>query len=128
MVVARREVVVLRERDRRPELDFGKVVEERHPARHHARDRVSLTAEPDLTADDILIAAKPSLPQFVAQQHDAMTPELLFFVRKQPAEGRCDLQYLKEIRSDICTLNALGRLVLGREVEVAVIRSEERRV
>src|SRR6185503_16211842 len=80
VVVARGEVVVFGERDRRPEFDFGKVVEERHAARHHARDRVSLAAESDLATNNILSAAEPSLPEFVTQQHDAMTAELLFFV------------------------------------------------
>src|SRR5215468_9593332 len=51
--------------------------------RHHAHDGRIEVVHLDLPADDLLIAAEPSLPEFVTDHH---VPDLAYFIRQAPQE------------------------------------------
>src|SRR5687767_14582047 len=67
---------------------------------HHADYRVALTIERDGLIYDCRIAAKPPLPQAVTQDHDIITPRLIFFERKFPTNQRPHAEHLTKIIVD----------------------------
>src|ERR1041385_4131801 len=123
MIVTRREIVVFGKGEGRPQFYFRQVIEERHASRHYARNRVTLTCQSNLATQNARAPAEAPLPQFIAEQHDAMSTKLPFLRRKETADRGRDLQHLKKIRCNICALNSLGRFAGCRKIEIAVVET-----
>src|SRR5262245_12983522 len=95
------------------------------PRWHDADNRIRITVERDAASERIRVAAETTLPQAMAQNHDAWRPGAVFFRRKCATEGGLDTCHLKEIGREAIAdqqfrLAHSGQVVLrvgrGREV------------
>src|SRR5258708_4748464 len=67
---------------------------------HYADYRVALTVECDPLVHDLLIAAKPSLPQSVTQNYHVVMTGLIFFREKVAAQFGLGAEHRKEAIAD----------------------------
>src|SRR4029077_3329815 len=84
------------DRHRNPELGRVGADRECEPRRHDPDHLELLTIESDSFAEDTLITAETALPQFVAQNDNAIS-RFVFLRQKRPAERRLNAEHWKQI-------------------------------
>src|SRR5262245_66636055 len=98
------------------------------PRRHDADNRIRITVERDVASERIRVGAETSLPQAMAQNHDAWRSGAVFFRRKCATKSGLGACHLKEIGREPIA-DQQFRLAHYGKVELRVARrSEERHV
>ena len=90
--------------------------------RHHADNRGSLSVNPDRLPDDVRIAVKIALPDFVTEDRDLFGARLVVVGREIATDDRRDADDLEEIFRHVSAGVALRIVVIGnvdgRSVEI----------
>ena len=92
--------------------------------RHHANHCVGFVIQCDALADDADIAAKPPLPQFVAEQHDMVFPITLFLRMEVAPQHRPDAKQSKDVRRKPRAGNVFWLASSGKDETVKASRGE----
>ena len=97
---------------------------EERARRHHANHCIGFVIQRDALADDAHIAAKPPLPQFVAEQHYMVFARSLFFRKKVTPQYGLNPKQSEDVRREPRAGNVFGLAFSGQDKPVKASRGE----